>query len=340
MKKIPVSWLKDKGIELSGGDKWSTEDETIQATINISDIGSAFLACVSAKEIFITSFADRLNTGKQPVADWVPVVLKTDVGSLITGPAGGEDWNSDLFTIESWIIHFDALHEIYEKETAMKNPVHDPDQYSANQCSDEREMTKHSPDKIVISMAKELKPVCYAQTNDKPVFADENSDSYKIGSIGNILHNLSCSMSDENEQAEFGRYASDCWELSKRLNQSSVANQDKPMFTQAMADAKVPPPVGSEFRLDSYFGEKTTFLVLGIKTNGSLAFEVLDGKKVGHLDCARPDINFKPIDTRTDEEKLRDAMLFVTQGCDRNHSVINNLLASDKFTITLNKIGE
>ena len=43
---------------------------------------------------------------------------------------------------------------------------------------------------------------------------------------------------------------------------------------------------------------------------------------------------WEPIDTRTDEEKLRDAMASeLTPGRD----MIKSLLASNKFTITLNK---
>lgn len=43
------------------------------------------------------------------------------------------------------------------------------------------------------------------------------SDRDKVSNIGNILHNLSCGMTDEAEQAEFGKYASYCWDLAKRV---------------------------------------------------------------------------------------------------------------------------
>ena len=47
----------------------------------------------------------------------------------------------------------------------------------------------------------------------------------------------------------------------------------------------------------------------------------------------------EPIDTPTDEEKLRDAVAFTTgiRPRDGLDEVVDNLLYSDKFTISLNK---
>jgi len=82
---------------------------------------------------------------------------------------------------------------------------------------------------------------------------EENTRQYKISNIGNILHNMSCSMDDDNEQNELGGYASFMWDLADWFRDSAVGcSKDKPVFTQAMADAGTLPLVGMECLIYSY----------------------------------------------------------------------------------------
>jgi len=135
MKKLPVSWIKDKGIELAVGDELfynlSPKGQVIIKTKNQADIFNSR----NDNWHFITSFADRQNPGKQPVADWVPVDYICPSGAKGFGKLN-LDWSltDDIGDIKYWKPNFDALHEIYEKETAMQKPVNDPDQYLAREC--------------------------------------------------------------------------------------------------------------------------------------------------------------------------------------------------------------
>ena len=66
---------------------------------------------------------------------------------------------------------------------------------------------------------------------------EENTRQYKISNIGNILHNMSCSIDDENEQNELGGYASFMWDLADWFRDSAVGcskTEDKPVYTNAM----------------------------------------------------------------------------------------------------------
>ena len=77
---------------------------------------------------------------------------------------------------------------------------------------------------------------------------DENSRQSKVARIGDLLHNMSCSMDDENEQNEFGGYASYLWDLADYFRNSSSSSeaQPKPAFTQEMCDNGELPSVGME----------------------------------------------------------------------------------------------
>lgn len=261
VKKIPVHWLKAKGIELAFGDMFANEGEMLP--------------------LYLIAFADRPNTGVQPVADNVVVDVTYSDASTHIRLAQDTNWTAPPSHLVCYRPNFDALHEIYEKETTMKKPIHDPDQYLAKECPTESltlgvlPMAEFPHHKLEATP----KPECYAKADDKPV------------------------------------------------------------FTQAMADAKVPPQLGSEFSLDSYFGEKTTFLVIGVKTNGSLVFEVLDGKKAGDLDAATPGSDFKPIDTRSDEEKAIDAMFVEMEtnmqlrGANNDHLVNDDTQVGAEFVV-------
>jgi len=119
MKKIPVGWLKEKGIKLAvgdvvigslcGGDEEYILDETGVKALNKPNQFDGY---------YLISFADRPNTGKQPVGGDVMVNIENEAiayradSPLIV-------WESLEFDT-SWKPNFDALRELYEKETAMQ----------------------------------------------------------------------------------------------------------------------------------------------------------------------------------------------------------------------------
>lgn len=129
---------------------------------------------------------------------------------------------------------------------------------------------------------------------------DEESNQCKISNLGNLLHNMSCSMDDEDEQNEFGGYASFCWYLADELRKSECAvDTTKLVFTQAMADNGESIKAGMLFQYNS--GEKTE-LLLPIDESG-MGVAMFDGEY-----CIVCQSGMLPIDTRTDKEKAIDAI--------------------------------
>ncbi len=125
---------------------------------------------------------------------------------------------------------------------------------------------------------------------------------------------------------------------------SAVAD-DKPVFTQAMADNNELPPIGSYFIVTNLEGDSRLgdFFDLKVEVIGLCEFDksetVVTFKHPVHgVGCGMYGKEYaswaKTI--QTDEDKLREVMLLIAKGCDRPHSVVNGFLASDKFTITLN----
>lgn len=89
------------------------------------------------------------------------------------------------------------------------------------------------------------------------------------------------------------------------LDQSVKPSDDKPVFTQAMADAGVIPPVGSEFLHDK---KVVTCLSISDYDGGVVTFAYKDreGQKEDISCCWNNDAWVKPIDNRTPKQKAID----------------------------------
>ena len=125
--KIPVKWVKEKKIKFSLNDVLSngginSYKLTGEGALNINN--NAFY-----DHHYITEFADRENTGKQPVADWVPIDAVLNDGHRYNKTWAGEllTWDSNG-SIAEWKPNIDALYKIYlaeKKISAMKKSVWD-----------------------------------------------------------------------------------------------------------------------------------------------------------------------------------------------------------------------
>ena len=122
--KLPVKWLQEKGIKICVGDCWTHNwaCDIVNGNV-ISGSDSVNFNCVPYEDIFITSFADRENTGEQPVEDWVPVETLDIVDYKDdTRTASEIDWvrpnDGDVKHgyICSWKPNAEALMEIYTAE--------------------------------------------------------------------------------------------------------------------------------------------------------------------------------------------------------------------------------
>jgi len=103
--------------------------------------------------------------------------------------------------------------------------------------------------------------------------------------------------------------------------------EDKPIFTQAMADAGEFPPVGSDVEL--FYDDEAQGVATAMYIGEYSIF--LNHSHGGEQIASTERYSFKPI--QTEEQKLIAVMR------DMNFSVdeVDDLLANDKFTITLNK---
>lgn len=101
--KIPVSWLRDKGIYLLLADSHH------------------FLGSMRGKGEFVTSFAERENTGKQPVPDWVPVIAITKIETFKRLAGNRLSWAlRNTGDITKWKPDAELLMEIYMAEQEKK----------------------------------------------------------------------------------------------------------------------------------------------------------------------------------------------------------------------------
>ena len=139
---------------------------------------------------------------------------------------------------------------------------------------------------------------------------DEESNQCKISNLGNLLHNMSCSMDDEDEQNEFGGYASFCWYLADELRKSECAvDTTKLVFTQAMADNGELPVVGMECMIKLTYQDDNSFNKGYINGYSQDKKWLVFTDYLGNLEQLHIDkgvYSFKPINTRTDKEKLFD----------------------------------
>ena len=108
--------------------------------------------------------------------------------------------------------------------------------------------------------------------------------------------------------------------------------EDKPVYTQAMSDKNELPPIGSKCMADIE-GEWFESEVYSHYKDVVHVYLITDNT----FGFCRDLSDLKPIDNRTDEEKLSDAVYDAANGLTVDDSLIESLLSSDKFTITLNK---
>ena len=126
-----------------------------------------------------------------------------------------------------------------------------------------------------------------------------------------------------------------------------IGDPCKPVYTQAMKDMGELPMIGSDVIYNTASRGDIIDTVTGFRTFKSLntLSDNCDYRvfiKFEHNERLMSDI--KPIDTRTDEEKLNNAIFSEIEGdCGVYDApglikhLIKHLLASDKFTITLNE---
>lgn len=116
--KLPVRWLKEKGIKLVVGDKFKSfgNSEDWELKHNTGHTAELSIFDFLSNDDHLTSFAYRENTGDQPVDGWVPVVWHKDRNAKgNTYLAEEVEWSS-LVNNPRWKPNIEALYKIYETE--------------------------------------------------------------------------------------------------------------------------------------------------------------------------------------------------------------------------------
>jgi hypothetical protein len=328
---LPISYVK-KFTPLVEGDVLFYNDGGYEFTLNNDKQVALYNDKDADKYYSLFSFAGRPNTGTQPVGDDVEVdrnwnphysMKAKDVNWVI----GSASLRGQGVTDETWKPNHAAMLKQWQAEQAKGATWNVKESHVPHGCvPSDLEM----PDPSV----------------------NESSDGSRIGNIGNILHNMSCSMVGENEQNEFGGYASFCWELGVKLKErTSAVRAEPPTFTQAQCDAGELPAVGAECIFSWTDCELLNGLEIGdtikviahFDNNGTkiavFTHECDDsnGQGEGVFVCMGGPRAFKPIQTA--EEKLRNH-LWDSINCEAKSDsltdvIIHDLMNSDKFTITL-----
>ena len=126
--------------------------------------------------------------------------------------------------------------------------------------------------------------------------------------------------------------------------------KSKPVYTQEMADNGELPPVGSKcfctFKSDDWEGKTVKVYSHDVSSNDNAVLAGAEISSGGVIAVEFHTKYLKPIDTRTDEEKLRDALVdqLASKGDMHNEfgkarDAVKWLMESNKFTITLNEEG-
>lgn len=118
--KIPLKWVKEKGIKIHSGDIVSDfESGRPLVDSQLENINNyEYLGNVGENKFFITSFAERENTGEQPFDDCVPIDTRhiNDVEHENI-KSDGISWQTDVY---GYMTHYkpniEALYEIYKSE--------------------------------------------------------------------------------------------------------------------------------------------------------------------------------------------------------------------------------
>jgi len=265
-------------------------------------------------DYFVVAFADRPNIGKQPVSDDVVVDASHEVNNY-TALASHLIWIIDGNNGPvSWKPNRAAMLKQYQASTkSLANSLPYPLNKVKVNDDDHYEQAHHITLQIE-ALGDQPKPL------DFVIGEGFNYIPKPSKELINLLH----------KEVSFGG-------LDELVN-------DKPIFTQAMKCAGIVPPVGSECIFlwaknpTSHTGTPVKVVIKYLSTEHIVHKGITE--EYTHEYCMKPHLalnHYQPIDTRTDEEKLRDAINELWDAAPDKWAIIEDIIDSDKFTITLNK---
>lgn len=179
--KLPATWLVSKGIKISPDDDWYNGgyEKVSEEIANLLNSGSTISG-------FITSFADRENTGEQPVADWVPVNLggSNEMLDRETRIASEFKWQRGVFPeTETWKPDAKELMEMYTTEQNKIKEIESKLDFLGNTAN---VYGVEQPTMVSDAIKKETKNIMKAKTDLEWLALELNEWSY----FGMVAHTV------------------------------------------------------------------------------------------------------------------------------------------------------
>lgn len=322
--KIPVSWIKKKGIKLAIGD-YSPEIGNINSS-NVDYINSDLL---NGCAMYISSFAYTENIGVKVIDDWVPIDTVSNLGETDI-EEHKYSWviKNGTHYVAKWKPNIEALYKIYlaEQEEEIyalnkKEKIKAPDKFDWSKAPEWATMYGEMKGRSIVK--------CYANDGFFTPYSDpwNTFEKHEFGVGGNwnkedftclqkrpdnheavsFYNSLDINMRPKddiaNEKLRLGR------EVCERIFKD---NKKPPIYTKEMHDDGELPPVGwvGEVCIDLSsmistlrhwkVGDHIKCVVHVKNSSGgdTPVFQHLDLTTVSGLllEC------FKPIETKTDEQ--------------------------------------
>jgi len=324
-----LEWFLGRGLKLEGGD-WCIDSCGTPKKIDSNSIARIWQTASKASEIYVKSTHDNrhdltamardeyyskigkpIKLSEHPLKN--EVIYKIKSGAItFSAPTGENQWPDNS--------RIDAIGQ------NGNNGEHYPHESESPLSPNFEAESKLNASTALYAFAGWLtslkEPITFSENHWATPAADMVAAFIVDNGLSNEKVDFDC-MVTPNDSA-----------ISKPLSNGD-AIEAKPVFTQEMHDRGELPPVGSDY-LD---GDNQLCTSIGYTSIDDVVGEMKE--LVSGIPYAAISVNklneISPIDTRTDEEKLRDAMSSVVNGCVNIESAIEWLIQSNKFTITLNE---
>jgi hypothetical protein len=194
-------------------------------------------------------------------------------------------------------------------------------------------------DEVEVVDGERVEPTSEQQENMGPLAMMPSFSPLDFGAIPDKAFNKSLSAIRTLKMLGYSDNGGQLWKPPIGKAPDFITS-DKPAFTQAMADAGELPPVGSKVLLtcdgifDKNLKEGDEVLIGGHADFGGCSVAVFCKERGSNTGTGISSM-FKPIDNRTDDQKIIAELLEIWEDATGRTEIFQAIIASDKFTIKL-----
>ena len=299
--KLRLDFVLKQGVELVEGDLYSCEDYEVVKITKALTLHFSLADDGFNNKRFITSFADRENEGEKPVENAIAVDYGIDSGKSIasgTTEAYCVPWK----LVTNWKPNYDAL---------LKMQIeHD---------KKESEMISEKEMKIVglVSDSENLLRITNKYTAVGRTIRDNKVKSHL--SVGNEFFKDDCTTEEfnqcieemseakwmnNNSRCDYAGHLEWCKRHSIDTSNKKLQVKQENVYTQAMFDAGEKPLVGMKVKVIHYNDADTGAITYIGKDVACYMSYTLNAERSLPIRA----VKFRPIDTRTPEEKAAEEL--------------------------------